>query len=204
MQEHIERLNRHIEQGTLIRGAWQGTDAQGRETACLLAAMAPECGAEETANVCPAAIMPSWLAHLTPCLDDNGSLDAWPSMVKRFSGLAARWHTLDAAGWRRVQFTWLAASVREAAVHTKELSALMVCERVAALCDAVVDTGAIDDVAFGCAKEAVVDVDDGSWAVAAALSEAATAAARAARATVAEHHTAIRHALLLLGVSHNG
>ena len=58
---NVELLNKHIAEGTLIRNQWTGTDAQGRATACLLAALAPECGADQSAASCPAEVMPSWL-----------------------------------------------------------------------------------------------------------------------------------------------
>lgn len=179
MQEHIQRLNRHIEQGTLIRGEWVGTDASGRETACLLAAMVPQCGEDENSSACPATIMPSWLAHLTPNLEDKGSLASWPGMVQRFAGLAARWHVLDAAAWQRIQFGWLAAVVREAASHAKEPAVTAICERVAALCDGVVTTGVIDAAAFDAARKAAWNTW-AAWAAAWASAEAAWAAAWAA------------------------
>jgi hypothetical protein len=40
MNERIERLNTMADEGRVIRNAWTGTDAQGREVACLLAACA--------------------------------------------------------------------------------------------------------------------------------------------------------------------
>jgi hypothetical protein len=171
----VQRLNAHIESGTLIRNAWTGTDAEGRATACLLAAMVPQCGESLSSDPCPAGVMPSWLARLTPDLDDRGSLEAWPAMVKRFASLAARWHALDAAAWLRVRFTFLGAVVREAASHTKNPRALAVCERVALLCDGVVTTGIIDAKAF-----------DDAQAAAAAEAEAAGAASWAARAAAEE------------------
>ncbi len=184
MQEHIESLRRHIEQGTLIRGKWTGTDEQGRHTVCLLAAMVPQCGSDQSASACPADVMPMWLAHLTPRLDDNGSDEAWPGMVKRFASLAARWHTLDVAAWQRVQFTWLAAVVRDAAKHTTDPAAVCICNRVAALCDGVATTGAIGAALFGSARREAWDVWSARAAAAAveAAVEAAEAAAWAAEA----------------------
>ena len=35
----MKTLEQHIDDGTLIRNGWTGTDDQGRETACLLAAL---------------------------------------------------------------------------------------------------------------------------------------------------------------------
>ena len=75
----MNQLQQYIDEGRLIRNAWTGTDAEGRHTACLLAAIAPVCGEEESASVCPAEVMPEWLAHLTPWMDDNGTSGAWPA-----------------------------------------------------------------------------------------------------------------------------
>ena len=65
-------LQQLIDEGRLIRRAWAGTDDQGRETACLLAAISPEAGQAQNPNACPAHVMPQWLAHLTPWIDDAG------------------------------------------------------------------------------------------------------------------------------------
>lgn len=185
MTNHIESLRNYITNGTLIRGKWTGTDAQGRHTACLLAAMVPQCGEDQSSAACPADVMPSWLARLTPDLDDRGTLAAWPAMVERFASLAARWHTLDAAAWLRVQYTFLAACVREAASHTNEKKALDVCERVALLCDGVVETGVVDAKAFDDARAEAWAAAWAAWAAAWAA-ETAWAAAWAARAAAAE------------------
>jgi len=184
MQHHIERLRAHIDAGTLIRGAWTGTDEQGRETACLLAALVPQCGIEESASVCPAEVMPAWLAYLTPRIDDNGTVEAWPGMVARFASLASRWHALDADAWQRVKYRWLAAVVREAMSHTSEEPVVAVCERVATLCEGVVATGTIDAASFLAAEEEA----------SAAAARAAAAAASAAWASAREVATAVRAA----------
>jgi hypothetical protein len=47
MTNHIDRLAGHIANGTLIRDKWTGTDADGRETMYLLAALAPQCAEQE-------------------------------------------------------------------------------------------------------------------------------------------------------------
>lgn len=99
-----ERLNTYIAEGRLIRKAWTGTDAQGRETACLLAAMSPDVAAKHEARACPADIMPQWFAELTPWIDDAGSVEAWPGMVRRYAALAARWHVLTPEDWRRLDY----------------------------------------------------------------------------------------------------
>ena len=99
------KLNQYIDEGRLIRHAWTSSDEQGRETACLLAAMSPEVAASRDSSACPADIMPQWLAHLTPWMDDAGSIGAWPSMVRRYAAVAARWHVLSKETWRRLDYT---------------------------------------------------------------------------------------------------
>ncbi len=174
--EAVERLNTFIVEGRLIRKAWTGTDAKGRETACLLAALAPQCGEDERASVCPADIMPEWLAIMTPSLDDRGSDSAWPGMVRRYASLAARWAALDAAAWLRVEYRFRAAAVREARSHTASEQVQAVRDRVIALCCSVVETGRVDASAFMAAEAAA------AWAAEAEAAEAWAWAAEAARA----------------------
>ena len=111
----MNTILQRLEEGTLIRNAWTGTDDRGRKTACLLAALSPEVEREKTAAACPAEIMPSWLAHLTPWMDDAGTLEAWPGMVRRYADLASRWHVLSDADWKRVEFTTLRIIVESVA-----------------------------------------------------------------------------------------
>ena len=140
----IQRLNGHIEAGTLIRGRWTGTDEQGRHLACLLAAMVPECGKEQMASVCPAELMPQWLAQLTPWIDDAGSDAAWPGVVRRYAAVAARWHALSAEEWRRLDYAVRALCVREAMRHTPDATVISVCGRAATLCEAAASGATID------------------------------------------------------------
>ena len=188
MNERIERLNAYINEGRVIRNQWTGTDAQGRETACLLAALSPEAGSSENPSACPATVMPSWLARLTPSLADAGSEAAWPGMVQRYAALAARWHRLDDAAWLRVQYKFLAATVREAKSHVgaDQTDVLVACDRVIELCDRVVENGKVDKDAFRAAAEAAALARAWTDAVASASAwSAARAAARAAEAAEA-------------------
>lgn len=97
-------LQEYIDSGRLIRNQWTGTDAQGRTTACLLAALSPDVAHQHSAAACPASIMPSWLARLTPWIDDAGTEKAWPAMVQRYADLAARWHVLTPDDWIRLDY----------------------------------------------------------------------------------------------------
>jgi hypothetical protein len=113
-QPALDRLNDMVNENRIIRGKWQSTDAQGRETACLLGAL----GSDITdTKDCPASYMPSWLAELTPAIDDNTSNKNWPSIIKRYANLANRWHVLDEAAWERVKWKTIDASLIIAEPH---------------------------------------------------------------------------------------
>ena len=108
--ERLNRLDTMMQEGRIIRRAW----TYGRDRACLLAALSPEVGRAESASACPAEVMPAWLAHLTPWLDDAPSEETWPGIVQRYAGLARRWHVMDEAGWERARIGALIAIVSEA------------------------------------------------------------------------------------------
>lgn len=146
--ERIERLRGFLADGRIIRGKWIGTDAQGRETVCLLAALSPEAAEDRDASACPSDVMPAWLAHMTPWLDDAPSRMAWPGIIRRYADIAGRWHVLDDAAWPRAEYRVRAACVREVMQHTSDNIVLAACERVAALCEAVAAGEPIDHAAF--------------------------------------------------------
>jgi hypothetical protein len=186
--ERIERLQLYVREGRIIRNAWTGEDAQGRETACLLAALSPEAGEEERASACPAHVMPEWLARLTPMLDDKTPEAYWPEFVRCYAYAAARWHVLDDAAWRRVLARVMLASLDVARPHDRS----GVVARVADLCRRVLDGNepavcewtaaeeAARAAAWALAEEAAraTRAEGAAWA----LVEAGEAAARAARA----------------------
>jgi len=155
---NVERLNTFISEGRVIRGQWRGTDAQGRETACLLAALAPECGREQRAGACPADVMPRWLAHLVPWMDDEGTAEQWPGMVRRFAAVAARWHVLTPEQWQRLEWTAKLLTVTEARQHTSDPAALEACDGTIALLQDAIERGTMDEsrrvAAYGAADSA--------------------------------------------------
>lgn len=183
----VERLNEMIREDRIIRDGWAGTDEQGRETACLLAALSPEVGKWERAESCPAEVMPEWFAHMTPWIDDNGSEAEWPRVVRRYAACAARWHTLDEAAWRRVEIATRRVSVVEAMRHTNKESVLNACRGVLAWLDADMPDAARPAVVT--AAEAAAAPEDAAeaavWAEAAAAGAAACAAACAVDAAAA-------------------
>ena len=130
-EERINRLDDFIARDAVIRGKW--TD--GQERACLLAALSPEAGEREDATACPASVMPAWLAYLTPSLDDKGSVEAWPSMVRRYAALARRWSVLDANAWVRLDFRARVLAMRMAREQTTYQPALDAIDLVVELCE---------------------------------------------------------------------
>ena len=114
---NLDRFNQFIAEGRIIRNAWHGKDAHGRETACLLAAFAE--GLDRPSK-CPAELMPDWLAELTPLIDDMGSLAAWPAMVQRYAACANGWSVLNEAAWRRVLLRFLDAALLISEPHDSE------------------------------------------------------------------------------------
>lgn len=142
-QQRLEKLHRHIEQETLVRGEW----GDGYQRACLLAALAPEVVFEDydgedegNPDLCPASVMPAWLAHLTPWMDDYGSKEAWPGMVQRFAGLAGRWHVLGPKTWRRLEFT-----ARKLILETCRDRAPAVCDPIVVFYDQEIEGDPLSD-----------------------------------------------------------
>lgn len=133
---YFDRFNQFVSEGRIIRGNWVGIDAQGRETACLLAAF--EGGIRDSKH-CPAGLMPEWLAGLTPKFDDKGSIEAWPAMVQRYAKCANGWHVLDDAAWRRALLRTLRMCLEIVAPH----DASELCARVLALINTELSGGTV-------------------------------------------------------------
>jgi hypothetical protein len=192
MVENVDRLNKFIQEGRLLRGEWTGKDAEGRETACLLAALSKEVATSHDPNSCPAAIMPSWLAHLVPWIDDKGTKENWLGHIHRFANLAGRWHALSPESWERARFRVNRVSLLEAIKHTKSEPAFKASRDVLALLDRAVSsdlpTNGEWSAAVDAARWSAADAPAARWAAAvadddyAAARLAADAAADAAAA----------------------
>jgi len=181
-QQAIDRLEIYHQQGRLIRHAWTGTDAQGRETACLLAALVPECGVMESADSCPASVLPPWLANLTPWLDDAGTAAAWPGFVARYVAVLRSWN-LDAAQSQRCDYLCRALIVREARSHTLDPQCTTACDTVIALCDRAAAGSSHTAEEWAAARDAATTtILSARWsgAAAAAIAAGASAAREAA------------------------
>ena len=125
INERFDRLDQYIVEGRVLRRAWADTDADGRERACLLVALAPEVGRGKV-DECPVSLLPPWLAHLTPALEDGVSEVAWPEVVREYARVVRLGATtLDDAGWRRVQARFLLATLAEAPSPEEEVVAAL-------------------------------------------------------------------------------
>ena len=170
-------------EGRIIQNSWR-KQADGRELVCALAAFGPDIN---SASDCPADLMPTWLAHLVPAIDDGVA----PAQVPWFSGAliarAHRWHVLDDAAWERIRIGFLIAGIKQAiaaasAVHQDNPPAYW--PQVTSACDqvcAALQTGQGLKEAEAAAEAAAVAAVRATWAAEAAA-RAAWAAARAARA----------------------
>ena len=134
----VETLKEFIKDGRLIRGKWTGEDAQGRETACLLAALSPEVRKNHNPESCPADLMPAWLAHLTPFIDDDGTAEHWPVVIDRYAELASKWRILSPSAWERAHFRIKRLILVEAMTHTQDKKVLKVGNDVIILLDCAI------------------------------------------------------------------
>ena len=162
-------LQKMIAEKRITRRQWTGTDAQGRSTACLLAAMHPPCGTKKSASVCPASLMPQWMAELTLWIDDSPSDGRWWSIVERYGAIAQRFPELDEKRWDRASYRVGAAILRIAMpAADDEWGCRRAVAGMLAYYETAVATGEIDVLAKA------------KWAAAAAVASADTARAEQA------------------------
>jgi len=176
----VRRLDAAIAAGDVIRGEWTRTE-DGRERACLLAALAPVCGVERTSSACPAEVLPPWLAECVPWIDDAGTEGVWPEMIQTFADLLRDSAGAPAELWPRLNLHWRRVAIAETMAHTANLTVLGVCAEVAALLDAELAGEQIDSEAWADAGMAACEARrPATWAEAAAARSASCAAAAAA------------------------
>lgn len=105
IKQRHKRLLDMVAEGRLLRGAWQRFDSNGDEHACLLVALAPEADTGVTKD-CPTEVMPHWLAEITPWIDDKGSKEAWPGVVRQYTNLMIASQGFGPREWRRLEAAW--------------------------------------------------------------------------------------------------
>jgi hypothetical protein len=115
MEERLARLDAAIAENRVVYGLWRHVEDDGCELVCLLAALSPEVAEAKNTASCPAEVMPAWLARLTPLLHDCVSAEYRPELIRRYAGLAHRWHVLDVGAWQRCAARAAAARVAAAA-----------------------------------------------------------------------------------------
>jgi hypothetical protein len=189
LEQALIRLESFRVSNRLIRKEWVSED-EGKETACLLAALSKEVGIAESPSACPAELLDPWFAHLTPWFDDAGSEAAWPAMVARYGGVVKKLMSLPAERRTQLDYASRAIIVREAMRYTSDKQVLASCETVAVLCEGVASGMPRDDEAFekaAAAEEATARAASTARAAAraAAAAAAAGATARAAAAAAA-------------------
>jgi membrane protein involved in colicin uptake len=128
-------------------------------------------------------VLPPWLAHLTPWIDDDGTAAAWPGFVGRYVAVLRSWN-LDAAQSQRCDYLCRALIVREARNHTTAAVAIAACDTVIALCDRAA-AGSLPPAQewAAAARDAANAAWDAAWAAASAAAWAAEAAAEAGAAS---------------------
>lgn len=195
---NTELLHQYIAEDRLIRGAWVGKDAQGRATACLLATLSPEVAKSRSAYSCPSSIMPAWLAHLTPWIDDCGTKVKCPGFVARYAAVISPLCELPEARLEIVRRRALGVILREARSHVgaEFIETLAAIDGVLTLCDRTDAVGTDEWIAakatakiasvrgWGAsawaASAARVASTASTWAVGTAVRGASEATARAA------------------------
>lgn len=98
----IDKLRAAIARDEVVRHKW-AAEKDGRVLGCLLATMAPECGVHQRPGVCPAYLMPAWLAHLTPWFDDAGSYGKWRDDLATYADLLGRSERMTDDDWRALE-----------------------------------------------------------------------------------------------------
>jgi hypothetical protein len=196
-EERITLARRYHADGAITQKTWRKQGKNGRELVCALAAFGPEIN---SADSCPADLMPQWLAELVPHIDDGIAED----QVMWFSGAlidrAARWQVLDDAAWGRVRIGLLIVIVRQAidaasTLHQSNPPAYwtQVTSAAKQVCEAL-QTGVGLDAAYAAADAAraaaYVAADAARAAANAAARAAANAAADAADRAAAGQETA--------------
>jgi hypothetical protein len=178
----FDRLNTLISEGRVIRGSWTKQDDEGRDTACLLAALYPPCGVARSEAACPSSLMPGWLASLTVWIDDSGTPEKWPGHIKRYAAVIRGVVALDAAAMAKLSTRIRVLIVREAMSHITrdEWGCKAACEQTIEALESG-DTGKIraaESAAWSAARSAAESAaGSAAWSAAGSAAESAAGSA---------------------------
>jgi hypothetical protein len=168
------------DEGRLTQKMWHGRGDDGRDIACLLGSIHPSV---RSAAECNGALMPMWLAKLTPTLFDGIPADAIYPFAKRYGALVARWHALDKAAWDRILIKLLVRTIDDAVDAARPIAQgndyWPAVEAACAQSKAAIESG---DNAAAFAAFAAANAARAAANAARAAANAANAAANAARA----------------------
>jgi hypothetical protein len=106
----FDRLDAMIERGGLVQGKWHGTDADGREVACLLGALGEGINAPRD---CPADLMPVWQAECLPAMFDGLPPGDVVNVSRRWSAAMRRTNGWSVEQWDRVGDLWMSDVVEQ-------------------------------------------------------------------------------------------
>ena len=98
-----------LEAGTISRKIW----GDGHEIACLLAAIHPPCAEETSFSVCPASLMPQWMAEMTLWFGYGPGDEHYEAIARRYAALAGRWWVLDDSAWKILEYKFRKITVIE-------------------------------------------------------------------------------------------
>ena len=170
-QERFDRLDCMIQEGRLLRNQWTGVDAAGKERACLLAAISPEVAGSHVSVSCPADVIPSWLAQLTPAMDDNGTQEQWFPFVQRYSlVLRVASEKLTEKQWEAVQYRVRIGIIQESMSHVTDTKVLEACSSIIRLCEQAAEGNNPDPAAWSAAESAAKSA---AWSAAESAAESA-------------------------------
>jgi hypothetical protein len=168
----------HVEAGTLVQNKWHGRGDDGREIACLLGAIHPSVTSPAECN---GALMPMWLAELTPVLFDGISQAEIYPAARRFGELVGRWHALSPGQWDAILNRVLIRCIDDAMAAARPVSQgknyWLAVESACAQCRAAIESSAAARAAASAAARAAASA---AWSAAERAESAASAAARAA------------------------
>jgi hypothetical protein len=178
----VTPLLRRLDDGTLARGVWTGRDALGRETACVLVALYPAVG-NGNYDACPADQLPGWLVRLIPWMDDAGSSEAHPDLMRRLAATLQRLHVLDEAALRRCDLRCRRAALVEA--RGVAGTSLVVVDRALGLIDRAIAGDEPAQEEWALASAAATAASWATWPTTARRAATATAATAATAAWAA-------------------
>lgn len=119
----MNNLDLLIAENRLIRNNWSKVE-NGRQLLCLWTGLANDPNSRPEMH--PVGLCQPWLAYLIPWMNDKGTLDAWPAMVRRVAKLSHKFANLSDV----VEWQVRAACVEKAMQYTTSLDALATCDTI--------------------------------------------------------------------------